>query len=197
VVLPGAIGQGDQAVVVGQQLGGRAGALALEHALEGDRVGQRLELDRLQLGDRRLELRVPVGQQALPVLEVVSGALHELRNARLDVLRVDRDRRHEDVAVVDAVLDAVRGGDQQLTGVVLAETPHRELEADRLEGLGDGRPVLAVAEPELRLLGRAAVLLEDQVVRVEVLPALGAGGCGLLVGAREGVLRGRDDSGRL
>ena len=79
VVLPRAVGEGDQPVVVGEQLGRGAGALAAQHVVERDRVGQRGELERLELVDRRLELGVPVRQQALPVLEVVAGALHELR----------------------------------------------------------------------------------------------------------------------
>ena len=139
----------------------------------------------VELADHLGDLAVPVGQQRGPVGEVVPRALEELGHARGDLLLRDAHRAHVEVAVVDAVVDPVRGRDHPVARVVLAEAATGELHGDRVERLEDARPVLEVGEPELRLLDVAAVLAEVQVVGVEFLPALRLLRRRIVVGADE------------
>ncbi|MCY1555638.1 hypothetical protein D9M68_923160 [compost metagenome] len=83
--------------------------------------------------------------------------------------------------------DAVGVRDHQVPGVVLAQALDREFTTDGLEGLEDRGPVLAVAEPELGVLLFLELVLEDQVIRVDLFPALGAGGDRKLGGFGEGL----------
>ncbi|MFD1211775.1 hypothetical protein ACFQ36_06950 [Arthrobacter sp. GCM10027362] len=96
-------------------------------------------------------------------------------DVREDFLAEVEEVQVGDVAQVDAELDAVGVGDHQVPGVVLAQALDRELAADGFEGPEDGGPVNAVAKPELGVFGLPEPVLEDQIVRVDFLPALGAG----------------------
>ena len=73
-----------------------------------DHVGQRFELQRFQFVDDLANLDVPLFEQLVPILEVETGALQELRNAGRNLVRRDRNRAHVEIAVVNAVVDAVR-----------------------------------------------------------------------------------------
>ena len=126
----------------------------------------------------RLDLDVPLLEQRLPVLEVVAGALRTGARGRRSVPAATGIGRHVEVAQMDAELDAVGAGDHQVPRVVLAEAFDGELAADCLERLEDGGPVLAVAEPELGSPPPATVVLEDQVVRVELLQPSAPSGAG-------------------
>ena len=187
VVLPVLVRQLDQSVVALQQLLGAVLALAGEDVLHRDHVRELGEGDGFHLVDGALDLDVPLLEELVPVLEVVAHALFEERHARGDLVRRHRDGRHVQVAEVHPEFDAVGVGDHQVPGVVLAQALDREFAADRLEGLEHGGPVLAVAEPELGVLLVLELVLEDQVIRVDLFPALGAGGDRELGGFGEGL----------
>ena len=187
VVLPVLVGELDQPVVAFQQLLGAVLALAGEDVLHGDDVRELGEGDGFHLVDGALDLDVPLLEQLVPVLEVVADALLEQGHAGGDLVLRHGDGRHVEVAEVDAELDAVGVGDHQVPGVVLAQAFDREFAADGLEGLEHGGPVLAVAEPELGVLLLLELVLEDQIVRVDLFPALGAGGNRKLGGFGEGL----------
>src|SRR4029077_11890870 len=143
--------------------------------LDGNDRRQWLECDRLEVGDRAAHLALSVLQQPIPFLEVVAGAFHKMRHAPLDLRRVHRYRAHVAVAVQDAVVDAVRGRDEQVARVVLAEAFARELDRDRLERTEHVGPMLTVAEPKLPLIPFAHAWLKGEEVRIELLPAFRSG----------------------
>ncbi|CAH0326244.1 hypothetical protein SRABI128_05218 [Microbacterium sp. Bi128] len=187
VVLPVLVGQLDEPVVALQELLGAVLALAGEDVLHGDQVREPGEGNGFHFVDGALDLDVPLLEELVPILEVVANALFEQGHAGGDLVFRHRDGRHVEVAQVDAELDAVGVGDHEVPCVVLAQALDRELAADGLEGLEHGGPMLAVAEPELGVLLLLELVLEDQIVRVDLFPALGPGGDRELGGFGEGL----------
>ncbi|MBW8737618.1 MAG: hypothetical protein JF621_10955 [Streptomyces turgidiscabies] len=185
VVLPGPVAQRQQPVVPAEQGVGRVQPGAALDLLVRLGVGQFGEPERLQLPDRGEDLAFPVLQQRVPVLEVVPGAPEELRHPRRRFVLLHRDRVLVDVPLVDAAFHAVGGRHEEVPGVELAQALRRQFGADRLERFDHRRPVLVVAEPELRLLDGPPLGLEEHVVRVQAPPVLGSFGHRLLVGAGE------------
>ena len=88
VVVPQLERQVHQPVVAGQQVKRAAGAPALGDDRHVLAMGQRREADRLQLVDERAHLGHPGRVQPVPVGEVVTGPLGELRHPGPDLGRV-------------------------------------------------------------------------------------------------------------
>ena len=90
VILPGLVQKLDRAVVGLHHSVGVVEADALLDPFQRHDVGQLLELQRLEVGDIGAHLLVPILDQRVPILEIMAGALQELRHARSDVLGRDR-----------------------------------------------------------------------------------------------------------
>ena len=170
VVLPVLVCQLDQTVIVSHHLGGGVNTRTAGDDLNVNHVWESFEVDRVHLFDGCENLLLPVLQQGVPVLEVVTSTLHEVRNAVTDELRCNSNRAHVAEAVVDAELNTVCRRNDVVTSVVRTETTNGEFNTDRLEGLEHVGPVLRVAEPELGVFLVLQVFLEDEVVWVKVLP---------------------------
>ena len=142
----------------------------------GSYSGQVGHLDRLDLAVQRLHLLAPAGVELVPVLEVVAGALLEEARALGDLVRVgDRVGGDVDVAVDHAVVDAHRRRHGEGAVLPAAERVVGVVDLDHVERRHREREVLRVPEPEPALVGLAAVLVEERLVRVHLLPALAAG----------------------
>ena len=142
------------------------------HVLELGQVGH---LERLEVADRLLHLRLPAPVELVPVLEVVTRARHEQLGAAAD-LRLVRDRvgAHVDPAVEHAMVDPERGRHDEDPRVRLPEAQVRRVGGDEVEREHRLREVHPVAEPAPGLLRRAPLLAEERVVREHRLPALAA-----------------------
>src|SRR5690606_4258248 len=79
VVLPVAVEQRDETVVVLHQLLRTVHRLTGDDVVERHRVRQRGEPELFHLVDRGADLDVPALEQAVPVLEVMTGATFEFR----------------------------------------------------------------------------------------------------------------------
>jgi hypothetical protein len=186
VVLPHHIGE-PQGASVGVEHGAEARLLVPERDLVGLELVQRRYLQRLELRDQRLHLRAPRRVQLVPVLEVEAGALLEVLGALPDRLRVcDGVARDVDVAVDAPVVDPHRRRDREDPVLPRAERLIRGVDADRVERRHRQREVHRVPEPEALLVRLAPLLVEQRVVRIQLLPALASRRCAHLVGAREG-----------
>ena len=132
-------------------------------------------LERRELRDRAVDRGLPAVDEHVPVLVVEADPRQEHLEPLLDLGRVaDLVRRDVDVAVDDAVLDAEHGRDLEDAALVEADREVARLGRDHVEGRHRLREVHAVVEPEALLLGLAPLGIEEEVVRIHLLPALGA-----------------------
>ena len=117
----------------------------------------------------------PTLVEPVPVLEVVAApAGVELCPASESRLVGDQVRTQIDVAVEEPALGTERGWDDEETGARLVEGDHGVLERDRVERVEGLRGVQPVLEPEPALLEPAAILAEEGVAGVHLLPPLAA-----------------------
>ena len=129
VVLPRLEAEVLESVVLDLDPVARAGAEARRDDVEVLHLGQRAEVDGLDLVDVGLHLAEPVVVQLVPVGEVVPGPFHELGHPRLDAgAVVDRHRREERVPVEHAEVDAVGRRDAVVAAVELAQRGDRHLD---------------------------------------------------------------------
>ena len=186
VVLPDAVDALEQPVVGDQQRVRRADPAALGDDRAVLDLGQVGHLERRDLADRVLHLRLPPAVEVVPVLEVEPGALAEQLRAAADLGLVgDAVGAHVHPAVQHAMIDPERGRNREDPRVRLAEAHVRRVGGDEVERehrLGEVHPV---AEPAARLLGLAPLLAEQRVVRIHRLPALAPVGDRHLERARE------------
>src|SRR5699024_826458 len=110
----------------------------------------------------------------VPVGKVVADPCFKVLDAVGDFVLRHGNRRHVEIAEVDSKVNAFGGWDHQMSGVVLAQAFDREFAADGLKWFEDGGPVLRIAEPEFFVFLCFQSILEDQIVRVDVFPTLGA-----------------------
>ena len=185
MVLPGLVAKLNCAIVVLDQLVGIVEPAAFEDPFQRDHVRQRLEFKRLQVVDDLADFDVPFLQQAAPILEIEARSLEELRNACRDLIRRDRDRAHVEIAVVDAVIDAIGGRHHQVTRIVLAEAFAGIFDHDRVERPKRRGPVLRVAEPESLFVDWFQLVEEQGEIGIEILPALRTRGRFQVIGTWE------------
>ena len=195
VVLPHQVAAAQHAAVGVEHLVVRRLAVVVED----DRVGLVLEqlgnVDRLDVGDQRLHLQLPLRIQLVPVREVVARALLEDRGALGDLGRVgDGVPGDVDVAVHAPVVDAHRRRDGEDAVLPRGDALIRGVDAADVERRHRQREVHRVPEPEALLVRVAAALVEQRVVRVHLLPALAAGRRLDLVRAGEGAGRAHGDA---
>ena len=149
-------------------------------------LGQARHLQRRQLLDRAVDRSLPAVHERVPVLVVEADPRQEDLEPLLDLRRVaDLVRGDVDVAVDDAVLDAEHGRDLEHAALVEPDREVARLRRDHVEGRHRLREVHAVVEPEAVLLGLAPLGIEEEVVRIHLLPALGAFGSGDVEGTEE------------
>ena len=190
MVLPVLVCQLDQTVVVSHHLGGGVNTCTAGDDLNVNHVWESFEVDSVHLFDGCKNLLLPVLQEGIPVLEVETSALHEVRDAVADELGRNSNRAHVAEAVVDAELNTVCGRDDVVASVVRTEAANGELNTDSLKGLEHVGPVLRVTEPELRVFLVLQVVLEDEVVWVEVLPTFSTLGCWQVIRRDEALASG-------
>src|SRR5699024_4877260 len=109
----------------------------------------------------------------VPVSKVVTNAGLEIFYPFGDFVFRYWNRRHVEVAEVNTEVDSLSGWNHQMPGIVLAQTFHREFATNGFEWFKHGWPVLGVAEPELFIFLLFECILKDEVVRVNIFPALG------------------------
>ena len=173
VVLPHAVVSFEQAVPGDEQEVGRADRASLgDDGLVLER--RQLRHDQgLELADRRLDLLHPALVQLVPVPVVVASPPREQLRAVGQRLRVvDRVRADVDVPVEDPVLGPERGRCDEEAGLRLVQGGNRVVEPHAIERAEGLRAVQRVPEPEASLVEGAALLAEQAVVRVHLLPAL-------------------------
>jgi len=176
VELPQLEGEVDQFVIAVLQVVDVAASGMPGDDFQRHHVGQWFIAQRFELGDHFLGLDDPLGLDRIPVGVVVPGALHEVLDATGDLGGVRyADRRQVEPSVDDANVDAHRRRHDVVTTVVRTERGEGVLDQADVERRHDRRQVDRVAEPEHRFVVVLALLAEQQVVRVEVLPALGPG----------------------
>ena len=175
------------AVVVGRhQPEVRAEPVIVQQFLLVLELGQARHLERRQLLDRAVDRGLPAVHERVPVLVVEADPRQEDLEPLLDLRRVaDLVRGDVDVAVDDAVLDAEHGRDLEHAALVEPDREVARLRRDHVERRHRLREVHAVVEPEAVLLGLAPLGIEEEVVRIHLLPALGAFGSGHVEGAEE------------
>ena len=185
VVLVGLVHHDHQPLEVRDHLvAGGIAAVLEDHRLVLD-LGERREVHRLDLLEARGDLLLPLVVDRVPVGVVVAGAALEELGALGELGRVGRHRAHVDVAVDDALVDAVGGRHREDAGVEGAERLPPALALDLVVGVKDAGVVQAVVEPEALLVHLPALLAALVVPVVHLLPALGPLRRGHLVRALE------------
>ena len=174
MILPSLVAKLDRTVVVLQELVGVVQAAAFEDPFLRHHVGKRFKLDRLQVVDDLANFDVPIFKQLVPILEIESGAFEEKRHAFRDFVRRNRNRIHVEVAVVNAVIDAIGRRHHQMSGVVLAQALARIVHHDGVERPKRRRPVLRIAEPKSFFLACLQFVLEQAVIGIKLAPTLGS-----------------------
>jgi len=172
MMLPGLVAKLDRAIVVLDQLVGVVEPATFEDPLQWDHVRQRFEFQRLQVVDDLADFDMPFLQQAVPILKIKARAFEKLRNAGRNLVRRDCDRAHIEIAVVDAVIDAVGRRHHQVARIVLAEAFAGVFNHDRVERPERGRPVLRIAEPEALFVDGFQFVQKQGEVGIKILPAL-------------------------
>ena len=176
----------EQAAVGREQVEGGHEPTPLDHEPFVLDLGQAGDLDCDQPLNAILGLHDPLVVEAVPVLVVVAGPLHEVGHPLLDHLRIgDRVRADVEVAVYEPLVDAERRRDHPDPCRVLVEGDPPALGHDRVERVDRLGVVHAVEEPEFPVLELPPLLAERVVVGVEAAPVLGAWWCLDLEGARE------------
>ena len=165
----------DAVVVGGHQPEVRAELVVVQQLLLVLDRGQLRHLERGELRDRAVDRGLPAVDEHVPVLVVEADPRQEHLEPLLDLGGVaDLVGRDVDVAVDDAVLDPEHGRDLEHAALVEADREVARLGRDHVERRHRLREVHAVVEPEALLLGLAPLGIEEEVVRIHLLPALGA-----------------------
>ena len=191
VEMPGQVLGLHQAVEELVHLETRTVRLVVRHHRHVLELGQIRHLERLELGDLDVGPLLPVLLDLGPVLVVVTGPLPERHGPGRDPLPIqDRTPAQVSVAVDDAEVHA--GGRRQLEDPVVAvgDRDVAELRRHHVERLHGIHQVVAVLEPELAAFVLRAVLAEQHVVRVHLLPTFTSlgGGDGKRIRKRAGLL---------
>ena len=107
MILPGFVTKLYRAVVVFHQLVGIVQASAFDNPLQGTMSGSGSNLSASNSSMFFVTLMCQLCEQLVPVLEIVAGAFKEQRHTARNLVWRDGNRAHVEVAVVDAVVDAV------------------------------------------------------------------------------------------
>ncbi len=144
-------------------------AMRRHHRLAFLQFAQRRHFDRLAVRDQRLDARLPLAEQLRPILIVMSGALLEFREPRLDLHRIGHGMRGDvDPPVQDAILDPEHRRKREHPRRHRAQRRIGNLGADSVEGGDRLGKVHRIVEPEaLVVLGP-----EAGVIGIELLPVL-------------------------
>ena len=189
---PDGVTLSNEVEVTGQQ------SVGLRVAVRRGDVLERLEL--CQLGNRNsldrrdasLDALHPILVEAVPVLEVVTGADAELGSATFDLVGSRRGQcAHVGVTVDHAHVEALCRWHGEYARVGHTGAHEGTVDGDLVERVRHLGEVQRVAEPRLLAVNGLATLLEQVVVRVEVLPTFGALGRLNGVGIRECALAGQ------
>ena len=173
VVLVGLVhGEDERGEVLDHPVAGRVADVVEHHRLVLQ-LGQGLEPDRLDLLQVGGDLVLPLGVDLVPVLVVVAAAAAEQLGPLGHALGRGRHRGHVQVAVEDALVDPEGGRHGEDAGVERPQGLPPALALDLVVGVEHARVVQPVLEPEPLLVQVAAVLAEQVVPVVQLLPALG------------------------
>ena len=173
VVLPHEVAQAQAAAVGVEHLVEGGVAVGVERDLVGLILGQAGDLERVELGDERAHLVLPLVVQLRPVGEVVARALLEVAGPLGHLVRIgDGIAGDVDVPVDDPVVDAHRRRDGEHAVLPRAHRLVGRIDADDVERRMRDGEVHRVPEPEAVLVRLAAPLVEERVVGVHLLPAL-------------------------
>ncbi len=138
-------------------------------------LGEGRYLERLELPDCLFDLVAPARIELVPVLVVEAASLCEqLAPPGEGRLVGHRVRAEVAVAVEDAVLDSEGGGHHEEAGARLADSDRGVVERHGVEREDGLREVDPVREPEAAVLGDTAILAEDGVAGVQLLPPVAA-----------------------
>ena len=181
----------DRPVVGRHQPVVRAEPVVVDQLLLVLELGQPGDLERRQLLDACVDLRLPALDERVPVLVVVADPRQEGPEPLLDLGRVAHLVGGDvDVAVDDAVLDAEHGRDREDAPLVEADREVARLGRDHVERRHRLREVHPVVEPEAALFLFPPGRVEEQVVGIHLLPAFSARRRLDVEGARELVAHG-------
>ena len=162
----------------------------MDHLLLVLELGQLRHLERGELLDPLVDLGLPAVDERIPVRVVEADPRQEDLEPLLDLGRVGHLVGGDvDVAVHDAVLDAEDGRDGEDAALVQPDRLITRAAGDHVERGHRLGEVHAVVEPEAALLLLAAFRVEEEVVRIHLLPALGARRSRHVVRALEAGLR--------
>ena len=165
----------DQACIGGDQGVARAPPAALGDDRFAFELGQIGHLQLFEFADFSLYRLHPTAVELVPVRVVVAGPSLERLSALGDHrLVLDRGRAQVDIAVDYPILGSKRRRHGEQASARLAQTDDEGINQQGIEWTDGLGPVHRVAEPEASLIEGAAIVADQRVVGIHLLPALAA-----------------------